>query len=211
LDYQGMSGRVQFDSTGFRTTQHSEVWNSLEDGSLSLSMTYNGSSISILSSPLFPGATNEIPDDQMDFIPISTIWSITSSVIPEIARPWTKNLVRYAAYWINAQPHYLPAKTKILIQINDDLGEPGLAVKYSMAAARIGAATVIGSLSSTMCQVVQNVVSAWGIPQVSTGTTSSALSNKALYPTFMRLVPSSDGEGTTIIAMAKSGTGRNLP
>lgn len=49
---------------------------------------------------------------------------------------------------------------------------------------------VIGSLTSSVTKQVAAVLSAIGIPQVSFASTSPDLSNRVLYPYFLRNVPS---------------------
>ena len=204
LSYSGFSGPISFfSSNGSRVVQFAEILTSNVTGDgYNLTMQYDGTSITVLEPPMFPGATYTVPDDQVDFLQVVTIWSLTGSVFTPISSPWAKNTILYAAQWANNIPGLLPPKTKLDMTVMDDTALPSVAVKYASSVVNSGPVAVIGGMTAALCISMQGALSASEIPLISSGISSAVLSDKVLYPTFMRLVPSSDPEGIATISLA---------
>jgi ABC-type branched-subunit amino acid transport system substrate-binding protein len=212
MDADGMSGRIRFtrDAGGvwMRKEQNSEICSfNGTSHKTEEAMWYHGATnggMEERKQVVWPGETMEIPDDEVDFIQIGAIWSFTSSAIPEIAKEWMKNTLRYGAHWINENSDkYLPEKTKLNLVVYDDFASTGLAAKYALETSRRGFSVILGGLTPAQTIALQGVLSGFNVPQISTGVTSTALSNKFLYPTFMRTVPSSAVSAATMIELAK--------
>jgi ABC-type branched-subunit amino acid transport system substrate-binding protein len=198
----GLSGLIEFQSSGFRLTGNADIFVSNASGSLSRCMFHNGT-LTTYFEPTFVGNSASVPDDQTDFMPLGAIWSLTGGGFP-VPPSAIAQLAKYAVYRLNNNASALPPNTKISLLLYDDNNLPSLGVQSSIDVSQHGVIGVVGGLASAMTIVLQNVLSAYNIPQLAPSATVSQLSNKQLYPTFLRNCPPSALQGEAYMAIVQN-------
>jgi hypothetical protein len=199
----GYSGFVDFHPDGFRKTGHVQLLTaSTTPGIYELSMAYE-STLTTFQEPIWPGLTTTTPDDQIDTIPIVLMLDFSGGNSTPFETEAFLSAMRYAVHRLNDIPNFLPVNKRITPVLLDDQTKPSVAVIRSINVPLIGAAGVIGGMSSSISIVVQDVISAWNIPQISPSATAPQLSNKDVYPTFTRVCSSAKVEGDIILELSK--------
>lgn len=205
MSYEGWTGVMSFDaSTGFRQHGHALVLsagaNSTYSALMSLDNTESNFTV-IQPVPIWPGNTSRIPDDQIINLPIAVVMTVDSYPLP--FNTTLRQFFSYAAAYINnVNYQYLPPRTQISLLIFPNSSASDI-ILSAVPLVNYGVIGVLGAVSSTSSMLVQNVVSKYGIPQISPAATSPALSTKSTYPTFLRTVTSDDFQGEAMIRLAK--------
>jgi len=203
LSIWGYSGMIDFNSDGFRKTGHVQILTASNvSGVYDLSMAYEHS-LTTIQEPLWPGHTTVVPDDQIDNIPIVLMLDFSGGHSTPFDTEALYAAMKYAVYRLNDIPGFLPPSKKVCPVLLDDETKPSMAVLRSINVPHLGAAGVVGGMSSSISIVVQDVISAWNIPQISPSATAPQLSNKDVYPTFSRVCSSADIEADIVVAMSK--------
>lgn len=184
-------------------TEYIQTFDSAESYSLVLSF-FDGHMTNISGQPVvFPGPTTEVPQDQTDFIRVAVMWSISSNAVPQEAREWTKNSIEWAVKIANEDKANMAPDTRLEMTLFDTEANLKIGVRSVFEVVPRGTSLIIGDVSPRMCIGIQSSASAYEIPHIATSTTSSVLSDKEIYPTFMRLVSTSDFEPNMVIHLAK--------
>jgi ABC-type branched-subunit amino acid transport system substrate-binding protein len=199
----GYSGFIEFNRDGFRKSSHVQLLAASNvSGTFDLCMAFE-LTLTTFQEPIWPGMTTATPDDQVDTIPIVLMLDFSGGHSTPFETQALLNAMRYAVYRMNDMPNFLPSNKRISPVLLDDQTKPSMAVLHSINVPLIGAAGVIGGMSSSISIVVQDVISAWKIPQISPSATAPQLSNKDLYPTFSRVCSSAKVEGDIIVELSK--------
>ena len=201
--YMPFSEAIAFDSTGYRTSGHIEMWTVTNvPAAPELSMTFD-SQLKTVKAPIWPGHSTTVPNDQTDLIPIAFMLDFSGGNATPFATLGLMNAVQYAIARLNGIPNFLPPGKQLCPILLDDQTKPSVAVALAVDLPNLGVAGVIGGMSSSISIVVQDVISAWGIPQVSPSATAPQLSYKEQYPTFSRVCSSAALEGDIVVSLAK--------
>lgn len=202
--YPPFSDFITFDTNGFRTRGHVELYSIMNGTTLKpeLSMTYDSQLLKV-KEPVWPGLSDVTPDDQTDNIPIAFMLDFSGGNATPFSTASLKYAMQYAIARINAMPNFLPSGKQLCPILLDDQTKPSVAVANSVDLQNLAVAGVIGGMSSSISIVVQDVISAWNIPQVSPSATAPQLSYKEQYPTFSRVCSSAVMEGDIVVSMSK--------
>lgn len=182
------SGSLSFASNGFRNTQHAQILTAVATSTYEIAMTYNGT-MTQLAPPVFPGPKLAAPDASIQHYGLAMLWALSG--VPIVTSPFLDLCAEYILYRINHVPGLMPPNTWMDIFLLDDQGVPSRAVQNAISISQYGMISVIGDLTSTTTIAQQDVLSAFSIPQMSMTAADPTLSNKELYPTFLRDIPTS--------------------
>lgn len=201
--YEGYGGVTKFDAQGFRTEQGVSIYSVNANATITfVGYTLGDQIVMITDSIVYPGNTTALPDDEMDFILIPIIWSITSAAIPEIARPWTINCIKWITSLVNNNASNLPPKTRLAVTVHDDHGDALTAVNFALQAAPRSPVVLYGSFTVPITQIISSVALGYDIPLTSSSLTSSVFSSTELYPTFFRLSSEARFEAIAVVELA---------
>ncbi|KNC52294.1 cAMP-specific phosphodiesterase-4 B isoform [Thecamonas trahens ATCC 50062] len=112
---------------------------------------------------------------------------------------------KLAVSHVNAEPLLLP-NTRIILEAVDTQASAAQTTLSLLATLRNvqRIVAISGAAVSSVSRSVQNIVSVFNIPMISPASTAAVLSNKALYPTFMRVVPPDTLHGSATASTIKS-------
>lgn len=203
IRYDGLGGHIEFEDAGFRVNQIVEIYSvTPQNTSVTIAYAYNDQFYMTTDRVWYPGPTLALPDDQTDFILVPIIWSITSTAIPEEARPWVYNCIKFITELVNKNSTTLPPKTQLSVTLHDDYGDSYIAVKTALTVAPRAPVALFGSLTVPITQAISSVALGYNLTQTSSLLTSSVFSNMALFPSFWRLVSESNFEGRMVMELA---------
>lgn len=205
MSHEGWTGVISFDAvTGFRQHGHALVLSAGTNSTYQIIMSLDNAeaNFTVLQPiPTWPGNSVRVPDDQIVNLPIAVVMTVDSYPLPY--NTTLRQFFSYAAAYINNPAYgYLPPRTQISLLIFPNSSASDV-ILSAVPLVNYGVIGVLGAVSSTSSILVQNVVSKWGIPQISPAATSPSLSIKSAYPTFMRTVTSDDYQGAAMIRLAK--------
>lgn len=200
--YEGYGGVTKFNAFGFREYQGVEMYSVLPNSTLSLLGYVLGQDIFMFTdSVLYPGNTTALPDDELDFMLVPLIWSITSDTIPPSARQATINCMKWITEIVNNNASNLPPKTKLAVTMHDDHGDALTAVNLAIQVAPRSPAILYGSFTVPITQTISSIALGYDIPLTSSSLTSSVFSDTSLFPTFWRLSSESRFEGVAVVEL----------
>lgn len=202
--YPSFSDIISFEANGFRKTGFVELWSIMNGTTLvpELSMTYDTQLLKV-KEPIWPGRSHVVPDDQTDNIPVAFMLDFSGGNATPFQTEALKYAMQYAITRINAMPNFLPSGKQLCPILLDDETKPSVAVTHAVSLEDLAISGVIGGMSSSISIVVQDVVSAWNIPQVSPSASAPQLSYKEQYPTFSRVCSTALMEGDIVVSLAK--------
>ena len=206
IDYHGWGGEIHFNPEGFRNYQFVELYSVLSNATSQFIGLVHGPEVLMLNDNpvVYPDNSTELPDDQIDYILVPLIWSISSISIPVPARPWIYNAASFITDLVNNNASNLPPKTRLSVSVHDDHGSAPIAVQVAMTYAPRKAAVIYGSWTVPLTQAISSIALGSNIPLTTPALTSSVFSSQTLYPTFWRLASESNFEGVAVMRLAAS-------
>jgi len=197
--FNGYSGRIQFDPVHHFTRGNAEFWTFSNSTSAHIAMTFNGTLYS-LREPIWPGNSTHPPASGTLVITLAAVMTVDNIYLPYGAN--LRYVIAYAVEAVNNDPSLLPPNVTLASLMIAEPNASGV-ISDTVPLDGYGIAGVVGAISSSFSILVQNVVSKFGIPQISPSSTSPTLSTKSLYPTFYRTCPPDDMQGKAIIELAR--------
>jgi len=116
----------------------------------------------------------------------------------EQSGPQRASAAQLAVDYINNNGTILSGATHSLI-INDTETRPDIGLIDAVYQIQQHVVGIVGEASSTVSMTAQATCAAFNIPQISYSSTSPELSNKNLYPTFVRTCPSDAFQGVAMV------------
>ncbi len=98
---------------------------------------------------------------------------------------------------INANTSFL-SNVKLELLVKDTKTDPATGTTVANEAISAGVVGIIGAASSSVSKAIATVAAQKKIPQISYSSTSPSLSDKQLYPYFMRVVPPDSQQGSAL-------------
>lgn len=214
--YEGATGSISYDASGHRKHQRFEILNQVPRANYSATIPnpYNPySTLSVLGTtrytqpaflhdhngltvngpaPIWPGFTYTPTPGNFTTWPIAFMSRLPS--VPTYGVPMTRGDMILYGRWImdflNERSGFLPPFTRLSMPPIDDSGTAAGAVRSAAIFPTFGFVGVVGSDTTEISVAIQNIVSAYSMPQISHGGTASFLSDKTDYPSFFRTVGS---------------------
>jgi ABC-type branched-subunit amino acid transport system substrate-binding protein len=211
--FSGVSGTIEFESVlGFRKGSWAEVINTVPQGSNNKSYTtvfsWDGANNDLSSTDtqvVFPGPSL-LPPTSTEVI-YNLVWLIKdtdvglpSAEIPAILQYGTDvvNNVSNATYDAPRLPRGHRMRM-VTIQLGPT---ETTAIPATIPMPSYGVIGALTSGVSSMAELIQNLLSPYGVVHFGSTETAPALSNKEEYPTFLRNVPPDDKQGASLINLA---------
>lgn len=181
-DYVGLSGSMHKDAQGFRKSGYGRILN-LQSGQIVVPWTYEQGVTTTVSPVLFMGSTYKIPDDQMKRLALGQLAS-------HLGVQYDMTIaIQFAIDLVNENvSQWMPAENSLFLISYNDSGLTNQEVVAAIQLQLFGVTGVIGPETSPLALAAQGVLGPYGIPDLSPSATSSQLSDKTLYPTFLRNV-----------------------
>jgi len=210
-DYTGLDGLIQFDATGFRNNSAFQLSNVMPVSGtvtgLSTNVTHlydSGTYISLGVPVVFPGGVSAVPNSQANVFTIASFVSFGHQIWPDNT---TNEVYGYFLDAVNGvrnvswQVPVMPSGSRLrTLFVNTPTVMSEL---IPSVAALINSGIVGGCIStdSTTTILVENILSPYSIPLLSSAASSPMLSNKTLYPTFLRSIPPDDFQGIALLQL----------
>jgi ABC-type branched-subunit amino acid transport system substrate-binding protein len=227
ISYDGVTGRIEFRPNGHRETQRYDILNQVPRANyttanifvpsitaalmgstrytqVSFVHDHNGLSEALIP-PIWPGRTFDPTPGNITTWPIAFMSRLPAT--PTFGVPMTRpEMVAYGRWimdFLNDRSGILPPYTRLSMPPIDDSGTAAGAVKSAATFQSFGFVGVVGSDTTEISVAIQNIISAFSIPQISHGGTGSLLSDKTEYPTFFRTVGSDTVQMAGLVELAK--------
>jgi ABC-type branched-subunit amino acid transport system substrate-binding protein/uncharacterized membrane protein YgcG len=184
--YQGSSGAIAFDSYGSRKygTVNFDVSVGIAN-ELQTFLSFNGT-IQSRFAPIWPGGSTTPPNTELQKLPITVLSQMDHGLQdPTLVAPTIK-AYSYAISRLNSLG-VIPTGYQVVPYVYDHMDSSLSAVSTAASTLRIGAVAAIGSSVSRLSVLAQAILGGTKIPQISHSTTEPDLSEKELFPTFMRV------------------------
>jgi ABC-type branched-subunit amino acid transport system substrate-binding protein len=212
-DFVGYSGPFSFDSAGVgyrevQTFNVSNVFQVTPTRSVTTAFTWDGI-LRTSGSIRWPGSGLNAPGGFTTIWPVGFISAmmdsradmINTSVFVPLNTTAHRSFVRFAVEKVN---ELLPPTLRISTPPLNDNGTASGAVRVSTTISASSYIAMVGTWDSPNTKVMQGVLSAYEVPQLSYSASDPTLSNKGSYPTLVRISPSDIAQTRAIADMINS-------
>lgn len=202
----GYSGPLSYDANRYRAVQTYNFTNIFTKNAntgvttLRTAFTWDGAlraTVPAAANLMWPGNSQTPTGDRIMVYPVAFISSmfetyaqmLAADVIVPVNASLHRSMTRFAQVTVN---NLVLKEFNVQISVPplNDNGTVAGAVRISTTIASTTYVAMIATWDSPNTRIIQGVLSAYGVPQISYSATDPALSNKAIYPTHVRVVPS---------------------
>lgn len=209
------SGPLSFSATtGYRVAQTYNVTNvfaTTPARRLTVPFTWDGALNPATpdQGPRWPGSATVATSGKVVLYPVGFISSmynnysemVTQGNIVPLAVTAQRSLARLSSSIVNAEV-LKPYDVQISVPPLNDNGTVSGAVRISTTVSNANAyVAMVATWDSPLTRIIQGVVSAYGVPQIAYAAGDPTLSNKATYPTLIRVSPSDARQAEAILDM----------
>lgn len=181
-DYQGFSGDMVKDVQGFRQSGYARILN-VHDGNVIIPWTFEQGVATTLAPAVYLGDSYSVPKDQTIKIALAQLTSTLGSASD------MRIAIQFAMDLVNANTSvWMPPNNEIFLMPFNDAGSTNQIVQNAIQLQLYGVAGAIGPKTSSLAFAAEGVLGPDSIPTISTSATNGQLSNKALYPSFLRVL-----------------------
>jgi ABC-type branched-subunit amino acid transport system substrate-binding protein len=212
-DEHGYSGPLAFNAARYRSIQTYNVSNvalTTPVRTVRSVFTWNGALTSTFPTINFPGPTTIPTPGNVTLWPVGFISSMFDSYASMIGNNTIvplnvtahRSFVRYAVKRVNDL--IMPIDSKISTPPLNDNGTINGAVRIASTVASDTYVAMVATWDSSNSKIIQGILSAYDVPQLSYSASDPSLSNKQIYPTLLRVNPSDAKQAMAMISMIQS-------